>query len=150
MEKEYPLKDFNSLRRQMEEKWEIPPDFDPQMWLLCSERAERLTESKDYDELSKLYSHMAEFLQKEGRPSHCVREEACKALLLHIRRDPRVSSVEIVCAENACPACLEHEGRTFLLEDALAAMPLPNRHCSFKQPAAGSAAACRCSYRPLA
>ena len=149
MDKEFPLKDFNSLRQQMEEQWEIPPDFDPQMWLLCSERADRLTESKNFNELSKLYNHMAEFLHKEGRPSHCVREEACKALLLHFRGDVGVSSVEIVCAENACPACLEHEGRTFLLEDALTAMPLPNHHCSFKLSAAVPAAACRCSYRPL-
>ena len=150
MDKEFPLKDFNILRKLMEERWEIPPDFDPQMWLLCSERADRLAESRDYYELSKLYSHMADFLQEEGRPSHCVREESSKALLLHFRSDAKVSSVEIVCAESACPACLEHEGRTFLLEDALAAMPIPNHHCSFKLPAPGSAVACRCSYRPLA
>ena len=89
MDKEYPLKDFNSLKQEMEERWEIPPDFDPQMWLLCSERADRLTESRDYYELSKLYSHMADFLQEEGRPSHCVREEFSKALLLHFRHAVR-------------------------------------------------------------
>lgn len=149
MDDDFPLRDFKALRLLMEEQWEIPPDFDRQMWALCSERADRLLKTKEYGELSKLYLHMAEFLHKEGKPSHCVREEAIKALLLQYRAGGDVSTVEIVCAEDGCPECHELSGRTFSPEDALTSMPIPHDRCSSRDLQPDSAPACRCTYRPL-
>lgn len=60
----------------MEKRRGKPVRFDESIWTLCNERAGNLIEGRDYLELRKLYLHMAEYLNREGKDSFCVLEEA--------------------------------------------------------------------------
>jgi len=76
MSRDTPLRDFAALRKRMEERQGGPVAFDEGMWTLCNERAGNLIEGRDYPELRKLYLHMAEYPNREGRDSFCVLEGA--------------------------------------------------------------------------
>lgn len=141
------LRDLAALRVKMEGKRGEPVAFDEGMWKLCNERARELIERRDYSELRKLYLHMAEFLEKEGKDCFCVLEEASKAQLLHLRRTG-VKAVRIRCREDSCPECLVQEGNSWSTDLALAEMPLPNPSCTHRATVAEKCRFCRCEYRP--
>jgi len=84
-----PPRDFEALRKRMEERRGEPVRFDESMRTLCNERAGNLIERRDYLELRKLYLHMAEYLSSEGKDSFCVLEEAARAQLCHHGRQDR-------------------------------------------------------------
>lgn len=141
------LRDLEELREEMEGRRGEPVIFDEGMWKLCNERARGLIDRRDYQELRKLYLHMAEFLEKEGKDCFCVLEEAARAQLLQLIK-AGVKAVEISCRDDSCPECRGQEGISWSTDRALAEMPLPNASCTHRATAAEKCRFCRCEYDP--
>jgi hypothetical protein len=147
MSRDTPLRDFAALRKRMEERQGGPVAFDEGMWTLCNERAGKLIEESDYLKLRKLYLHMAEYLNREGRDSFCVLEEAARAQLYQYSRRDRPAPMEIVCADDACDPCRRQEGKRLTAGEALESMPLPHKQCAHRPAEGNRASFCRCRYR---
>jgi len=131
------------------------------VWSILNERVSQTPAitAEGCEFLASTYHNMASFLYEEGKDFFAVKQEAQTMVLTAQLRKRQRDGVKVLAALDSCSACRKLDGKIFTLSQALEAMPLPVRDCTYelkkKQKMISSAVAssetqragwCRCIY----
>jgi len=112
------------------------------IWGLYNERVAKNIEN--YQEVHMLYYQMALFLNIEGKDFSNALHESKKWELMDFKRNGLIKNIKISTV-SGCESCSQLSKRTFLLDDAIKLMPLPNKNCTYILDG-GRPGFCRCYY----
>jgi|Deesub1362A_J573_1020465.scaffolds.fasta_scaffold17422_2 DNA-directed RNA polymerase subunit RPC12/RpoP len=136
------LKKFNSHKAKLSEKFGKEASTRDVIWSIYNEL---IAKKKDLQELKMLYYEMALFLNKEGKDSFPLLQQAAKMELMRFKKEGFIKKVRILASADSCPVCQKLNGKVFTVERALKTMPIPCKECTHKL-YDGNRGFCRCSY----
>jgi hypothetical protein len=129
---------FDTERRVLSERFGKTASVNDTLWGLLNE----MVGEKYGHEQRLLYHYMADIVRSEGKDPTPYIESEIRLSLIEYQREG-VRRVEISGARDSyvCPACQQHDGRVFTVQEALHAMPIPSCCTSHY--------GCRCMYLPV-
>jgi len=139
-------RDFLSQKRRLSKKFGTKAADRDVISSLFNDLIIRHARAADFRTAALIYRNMATFKEEEGKNPFQLLQQASRMELMDYKQSG-CTKVEITtCNDNyVCPSCRKLAGKVFDINDALEALPIPNRECTTDLEYR-SHGYCRCSY----
>lgn len=119
--------EFQNREKVFQKKSKTKPSY---ISVIMSLFNEKILQIRDFDVLQSKYYDMALILNEENKPCQHLLRPANKMKLMSLKKQG-FEKVRIF-SEGCCESCQKLNGRILAINEALKAMPLPNKNCTHK------------------
>ncbi|MFA0823193.1 MAG: hypothetical protein ACC612_09940 [Methanomethylovorans sp.] len=137
---------FSKKRTELSKKFGVEPNQHDVILDIFNDLAVKMLNiiPIDYGNLSSLYFSQAMFLYENNKPFFETLQESNKMCLTRFQQHG-VRKVQLMSGSESCKECLNNDGETMTINQALKEMPIPRKDCTYELEK-GKPGWCRCTY----
>jgi len=132
--------EFLSKKRRLSKKFGTEAADGDVIWSLFTDLIIQCAQASDFRTPQTIYRNMATFKEEEWKDSFHSLQQASRMELMDLKQSGCTKVKTLTCNDQyVCQSCRALKKQVFSIDDALEAMPLPNKDCTTE-------GWCRCSY----